>query len=70
MDYCVRDHTLMIAEQLANRDNVAGSGTPINGDGQCEDPLACARGILAGVILQVIVLSAGAMCWCLYSYLR
>ena len=51
----------MITEQLAIQDNVAGLGTRI--DGQCEDRLGCARGILAGVILQVIVISAGAMCW-------
>jgi hypothetical protein len=60
----------MMTEQLANHNNVAGLDTQINGDGQCEDRLGCARGILAGVILQVIVISAGAMCWCLYWHLR
>ena len=34
-----------------------------------EDGLGCSRGILAGVVLQTIVVCAGLICWGLYSFL-
>jgi hypothetical protein len=63
MDHCLIDDASMISEQLANLGNPAGMG--VAGDGR---GLGC--GICAGAILQIIVLFAGASCWCLYSFLR
>lgn len=64
MDYRLRDDTLLITDLLANHDNVGKVETPVNSDGcQCEDSLGCARGVLAGVAIQVIVIFAGAVFW-------
>jgi hypothetical protein len=65
MDHCLIDDASMISEQLANRGYPPGTEVAGNGRG-----LGCARGICNGVILHVIVLFAGALCWCLYSLLR
>ena len=65
MDHCLRDDALMISERLANRGYPPGTEVAGNGRG-----LGCARGIYTCAILQVIVLFAGALCWCLYSLLR
>ena len=65
MDHCLIDDASMISEQLANLGNPAEMG--VAGDGR---GLGCARGICACAILQIIVLFAGALCWCLYSFLR
>ena len=55
---------------LQGKDAVRGETA--GGDGRLshDDGLGCARGMVASAVLQVMVLSAGAMCLGLYWLLR
>lgn len=72
MDYCLGNATLISTEELRNQQNATGFQATGNDDrpDSYDERAGCARGILAGAILQIIALCAGGICWCLYSVLR
>lgn len=63
--------TLTSREQSPKSDEVGRFETDANGTQPYDKcGLGCPRGIMAGAVLQAIVIAGGAMCWGLYSLLR
>jgi hypothetical protein len=60
----------MSSEQLTEYEEAARVATGGDGGLSHEDGLGCARGIFACAVLQIIALSAGAMCFGLCWLLR